>query len=189
MEQEAKLMRSKMKALLISTLLLAWPSAAAAADFSNVDLQPYLSVSSKQLYGTLIPPTEETTEDRQQFISRGGAVVATLVVRDDLGFSATRLYRAVATPSQLAVLRGRLNARKIRGQRSCRFVTEGVDARFDFSWYAPRGKRNSFTIVLAKVGASELPPCRPDAGELVNAVSDFESEVIANADTEILSSP
>ncbi len=178
-----------MKALVVSTLLLAWPSAAIAADFSNVDLQPYLSVSSKQLYGTIVPPTEETTEDQQQFISRGGAVVSTYVLRDDLGTSVTQLYRAVATPSQLSALRERLNALRIRGQRSCHFVSEVNDARYDFSWYAPRGTRNSFAIVLAREGASGLPPCRSAARDLIQAVSDFEIEILANSDTEILTSP
>lgn len=178
-----------MKALLISSLLLAWPSAATAADFSNVDLQPYLTISSKQLYGTIVPPTEETTEDQQQFISHGGAVVSTYVLRDDLGTSVTQLYRAVATPSQLSALRNRLNALRIRGQRSCQYVSEVNDARYDFSWFAPHGTRNSFAIVLGEEGASGLPRCRPAARELIQAVSDFESEILANADTEILISP
>lgn len=179
-----------MNRVLIALLLLLAATPATATEVSDVDLQPYLAVSSKQLYSTIIPPSTETTEDQQRFITRGGAAFSTYALRSDHNnTSVTQIYRGVATPPQLTELRDRLNAARIRGQRSCEIASDSTDARYDFTWYSPHGRRNSFAIVLGRRGASGLPPCRNTAWEVIQAVSDFEFEILNNPDTEILQSP
>jgi hypothetical protein len=181
----------KATTLLVAGSLAVAPAApATAADFSRVDLRPYLLVSAHLVIANIFEPTELTYEAQQQFISQGGATFSALSIQVAQQAPAAQVYRGVATPAQLDGLRSKLNSAKVGVQRSCEIrSTGGRVGYFDFTWHSVRGRRNAFRVVLSSAGDSGLPPCREAVIQLLADLRNFEFDLLANPDTEILQTP
>lgn len=180
----------KVTVLLISCFIAVATNAATAADFSQVDLRPYLSFTSHLVVANLFEPTELAYEQQQQFITQGGATFSTLFIQVEQQVPSSEVYRGLASPAQLLALRNNLNSAKIRGQRSCEIKTIGArEGSIDFTWHSHLSRRNVFRVVLTRTGGSGLPPCRQALIQILADLRSFEAEILQNPGTEILRTP
>jgi len=180
----------KATALLVAGSIALAANAATVADLSQVDLRPYLLVSSHLIIPNTFDPTELSYEEQQQFVTQGGAIFSSLSIQVEQQVPSAQVYRGIATPVQLLDLRNKLNSANIRAQRSCESDTLGFQSGYtDFTWYSIRGKRTTFKVVFARAGSSGLPPCQEPLSQITAALRGFESEILGNPDTEVLLTP
>lgn len=176
------------KFFVISFIALA-PVPTTAADFSQVDLRPYILFSSHLAIPTIGNPTELTFQEQQQFITQGGATFSSRVIQVEQQVPSSDVYRGIATPAQLTGLRNELNRAKIRAQRSCEIPAEFQMGYIDLTWNSILGRRNSFRVVYARAGTSGLSQCREAMIQILAHLREFESDVLQNPDTEVLRTP
>jgi hypothetical protein len=181
----------KPTALLIAGAVVAvvTTETATAVDFFQVDLRPYIVLSSHLVVANTFNPTELVYEEQQQFITQGGATFSSFSAQVEQKIPSSQVYRGIATAGQLNGLRDRLNIANIRAQRSCEIrSTGGREGAYDITWYSIRGKRNSFKVLLSRVRTA-LPPCQAPLIQLLADLRAFESEILTNPDTEVLMTP
>ncbi len=157
------------------------------------DLSPLLRVNvSLTTRAPLIDPFTNLVDDRDVFVSRGGALVST---RINKGFTNvdTTLVRGVAEPGQLASIVQALAVSRIGFQQDCQIHSPGLEeggplGTIDLTWYGRGIRRNAFTVIYAVEGTSLLPSCPAAVGELLAAIAAFETAVFENPSTEVLQS-
>lgn len=178
---------------LVSVLASLSLPAAAGAALENVDLSPLLRVNATLTTRVpLVDPFTNLIEDRDLFVSRGGALAST---RINKGFNTieTTLVRGVAEPAELSELLQALAASRVGFQEDCQIVSPGLEdggplGTVDVTWYGRGARRNVFTVTYAVEGTSALPICPAVIDQLLAALATFETEVFSNPMTEVLRS-
>jgi hypothetical protein len=180
----------KVFVLLIAGVVAVATEPATAIDFSRVDLRPNVLVSSHLVISNIFDPDELTYEEQQMFITQGGATFSSFSAQVEQGVPSSQIYRGIATPAQLRDFRANLNTAKIGAHRSCEIKTIGSqEGYFDITWNSLRGRRNAFRVVVTFTGGSGLPPCRETLIQLLADIREFESDILTNSGTEVLSTP
>ncbi len=162
-----------------------------AVDFSNVDLKPlfHLHLSKRFKTPPEFPPQKEIFDDEDLFVTQGGATVLIIFLRSEDTEFGTRMVRVVSPQPPLRTFLGALAASRIGLQPSCESDTGGtLTGSYEISWYGRHGRSNSFHVALAAAGASGLPPCPPEAQQIVMAVAAYESDVVGAPGAEVFQS-
>lgn len=166
--------------------LAALGPSASAADFSQADLSPYLRINTRSASMEPQRPDVLTFRETDQYVTQGGAYFFNSSSRAGTDLPQSAIFSGLATPAELDELRSRLNARRIRGMRSCEQVlTPDVNIVHEVVWYSVHGRRNAFTVVISPE-TSGLPNCPLGLLEALLAVNDFGLQVRDNPGTEIL---
>ncbi len=95
-----------------------------------------------------------------------------------------------AQPARLTALVNVLAAAHIDEQASCvrvnfEPVPGPIFGNYEVSWFGPDGRENSFQIVFANHGDSNLPDCGSEAADLESAISTFADALAATPATRV----
>jgi hypothetical protein len=159
---------------------------ASAADFSQANLSPYVTIHTRSASVESERPTVLTFRETNQYVTQGGAYFFTSASRAGTDLPQSSIFSGLATPAQLNELRARLNTHNIRGRRSCeQIIIPDVSIVHEVVWYSIHGRRNAFTVVISGE-TTGLPECPLGLLEAMFAVANFGVQVRGNPDTEIL---
>ncbi|HEX5758129.1 MAG TPA: hypothetical protein VF121_02950 [Thermoanaerobaculia bacterium] len=186
---------------LLLALALTAPAAAQGAPCA-VDLHTLLTVHGSRhvqirtLPGRFPPPPVQITEDL--LVTQGGAATTSRVSvtlcceRSEL----KRFASGIAERPDLARLRDLLVAVRVGQLEDCVLENDlstvtGVRTlgAYEVSWFGRGARRNDFTIVFADPGAAPLPPCGPEAQQLVEGLRAFADTLAADPDRLVCSTP
>jgi hypothetical protein len=180
-------------ATVATVLLLPW-SSAYAADFSNIDLQPWVryrytlfDVGENQ-FGEL----RESLLDGSVLITKGGGVFREDSERSNpVGLPipyATGVLRGIATPVERSSLAVSIGQALVGIQTDCVSVSgPGQLWEYEIVWYGRQGRRNKFRVFFRNQANEPLPPCSQAVIDFVFAVDRLLSRVSSHPDTEIIS--
>lgn len=179
----------KVRSCMLMALLGIVP-AVQAADFSDVDLDPLLRVRTRLTVPAAPPVATEEREDSDTFVTRGGATTIVRVVQLVSQGSATTLHqlaRGVGSRERLSGLAAALAQGRIGQQNSC-FIDAGNTPPdvYDITWYGKGVRRNTFVIVFGTPESSDLPACGPGVFPLLQGILRYESGVLGDPATEVL---
>jgi hypothetical protein len=178
--------------LIFATTLL--PSGRAqAADFSNVDLQPWI----RYRY-TLYDIGEDQfgqrrifSQDGSVFVTKGGGVFWDVNERDHpVGLPipyTTGISRGIATSEEMRALAVSAEEARIGVQTDCvDAASPGQLWKFEVIWYGRQGRRNQSHVFFRHQENEPLPACPQAVVDFIFDVFSLISSVGAHRDTEIL---
>jgi hypothetical protein len=185
----------KTMGLLLLTVFLAVPVTGTAADFSRVDLQPWLRIRTSTFFraasqGDLL----EGQVDRDVYVTKGGALFVSASLRGHpvnapTPFS-TEILRGIGTAAERQTLGTAVTRAEIGFQIDCQLTpSPGNSERHEIIWYGKGTRRNRFVVFLHGTQDPVLPVCSPEVFQLISALITFESAVAVHPDSEVLRSP
>ena len=183
-----------MSTLVVLTLVFAFvssPQAAAGGGLDDVDLSPLLGVNrSLTTRVPLIDPFKNVVEDHDVFVSRGGALTSTQIVKGFTGIETT-LLRGVAASEPLDSLVQALAASQVGFQDDCHIPSPSLEdggplGTVALTWYGRGTRRNTFRVTFAVEDTSPLPDCPVAVEQLLTAVANLEIAVFEDPESEIL---
>lgn len=170
--------------LLVLSLLFCGSSARADA-FASSDLHPLLRAHATRSF--IEGFSQLRLDDQDYLISRGGALLSQVAGQVDGGSFSNFLVRGAGDREHLAALKRVLAESQVGTLKSCEIDSGGVtNGPYEITWYGKEGRRNSFVAVLGPAGASGLPPCPPQVGNIIQAISVYVNHVVSLPGTEIL---
>jgi hypothetical protein len=181
-------------ALFITTASLLSCGKAQAADFSRVDLQPWIRYRyalydiGESQFGEL----REFFQDGSAFITKGGGVFWDVNERaNPVGLPVpyvTGVARGIATSAEMSALAMSAEQARTRIQTDCVNVSSpGQLWEYEIIWYGRQGRRNKFRVFFRNQVNESLPPCPQAVIDFVFAVDQLLSNVRSHPDTEIIS--
>ena len=180
-------MRSKVALLILPLLLL--PGTAGAVDFSGLDLDPLLRVRIQQTTPAQPPAVEDIHKMSDFFVTRGGATTLVRVFQL-IGTQSRRtlhqLGRGISAPDPLTHLKQVLNTARAGLQSNCTVIEDSPVNTYEITWYGRNARQNLFTVVFGPLGSSALPSCPPEVSELIRTIVDYESQILNDPESEVL---
>lgn len=182
-------------AVIAAALLLPWSRGSArAADFSKVDLQPWIQYryTLHDVGSTQIGGLRESFEDGSVFITKGGGVFAEDSERSNpVGFPEpyrTAITRGIATSAERSSLAASVEQARTGLQTDCVFVRDPDQLwEYEILWYGRQGRRNKFRVFFRNQVNEPLPPCPEAVLNFIFAVGRLLSDVRSHPDTEVIS--
>jgi hypothetical protein len=180
---------------LLFLILLAASSAAEAADFTKVDLRPWIRVRASYFFHGAPQLQEiEGLQDRDAYVTKGGALFTSSSARNHPVAApepfSTEILRGVGTAAERQALATALIKAEIGFQTDCQLApSPGASNRVEIIWYGKGIRRNRFVVFVHNVEDPAVPRCSSGVFDLLVALGTFESAVARHPDSEVLRSP
>jgi hypothetical protein len=180
-------------AFIATTPLFSW-GRAQAADFSKVDLQPWIRYWYTR-FDVGLPPLgdlRESYQDGSVFITKGGGVFTEGSERSNpVGLPEpfrTSIMRGIATSAERSSLALLIEQARLGVQTDCVSVTSSDQLwEYEILWYGRQGRRNEFRVFFRNQANETLPPCPRTVIAFIFNTDSLLSDVRSHRDTEVLS--